>query len=278
MKLESLYEWIFPEKRTHVDMKLILARENGQARLRVAVSSVVLIYLVVSSYPIDLSIHIPAWFSFAATYVALSVVLFWHISKTDYSPEARRLLGNIADMFAISYTMVASGENGISLFVLYLWVTLGNGFRYGIPALIFSSILSMIGFSAVVGLSKDWQEHTTLVIGVYFSLFVLPLYTGYLLRLLNSALARANEASAAKSQFLARMSHELRTPLNGILGSADLLRESQRLMPEERTLLDVIEDSVNVSLVQINNVLDFSKLESGKLVLEHNEMDLHAVI
>ncbi len=278
MKLEPLYEWIFPEKRTHVDMKLILAREKGQAKLRVVVSSVVLIFLVVSSHPINFSAGLPSWLSFAATYVALSVILFWHISKTDYSPEVRRLLGNIADMFAISYTMVASGENGISLFVLYLWVILGNGFRYGIRALIVSSILGVIGFSVVVGLSKDWQTHTSLVVGVYFSLVVLPLYTGYLLRLLNSALDRANEASAAKSQFLARMSHELRTPLNGILGSADLLRESQRLMPEERALLDVIDDSVSVSLVQINNVLDFSKLESGKLVLEHNELDLHAVL
>ena len=278
MKPESLYKWIFPEKRTHVDMKLILAREKGQAKLRVAVSSVVLIYLVVSSYPIDFSAGFPFWFSFLITYVALSVILVWHIAKKDYSPEARRLLGNLADMFAISYTMVASGENGISLFVLYLWVILGNGFRYGIPALIVSSILGVIGFSVVVGLSKDWQTHTSLVIGVYFSLIILPLYTGHLLRLLNSALDRANEASAAKSQFLARMSHELRTPLNGILGSADLLRESQRLMPEERSLLDVIDDSVNVSLAQINNVLDFSKLESGKLKLEHNEMDLHAIL
>lgn len=278
MKPSFLQKWMSPEKRTSADMKLILVRERGQAKLRVAVSSVVLLYLVGSSYPIDFSTGIPFWFSFLVTYVALSLILVWHISKTDYSPEARRFLGNVADMCAISYTMIASGEYGISLFVLFLWVTLGNGFRYGIPALIISAIMSVIGFTAVVGLSRDWQAHTSLVVGVYFSLVILPLYTVHLLRLLNSALARANEASAAKSQFLARMSHELRTPLNGILGSADLLRESQRLMPEERSLLDVIEDSVNVSLRQINNVLDFSKLESGKLKLEHNEMDLHTVL
>lgn len=278
MKLQFLKKWMSSEKRVNIDTTLILNRERGQAKLRVAVSSIVLIYLIASSDPIDFRSSIPFWFSFLVAYVSLSVILVWHISKTDFSPEARRLLGNVADMCAISYTMIASGENGISLFVLYLWVTLGNGFRYGIPALFVSSVLSVIGFTAVVGLSKDWQAHTSLVIGVYFSLVILPLYTGHLLRLLNSALAKANEASAAKSQFLARMSHELRTPLNGILGSSDLLRESQRLMPEERSLLDVIEDSVNVSLRQINNVLDFSKLESGKLKLEHKEMDLHAVL
>lgn len=278
MNLQFLYKWMFPEKRTSADMKLVMSRERGQAKLRVVVSSVVLIYLVASSYPKDFSVGIPTWFSFAVTYVSMSLILLWRISKTDFSPDARRFLGNVADMSAISYLMIASGENGIPLFVLFLWVTLGNGFRYGVPALIVSSILSVIGFTAVISLSKEWQAHPSLVIGVYFSLIILPLYTGHLLRLLNSALSRANEANAAKSQFLARMSHELRTPLNGILGSADLLRKSRRLMPEERSLLDVIEDSVSVSLRQINNVLDFSKLESGKLTLEHCEMDLHAVL
>jgi len=278
MKLSFVDKWLSSDKRSAAEMKLILDRERGQAKLRVAVSSVVLIYLTASSYPIDFSVGIPFWFSFLVTYVGLSVLLVWHISRTEYSPEARRFLGNIADMCAISYTMIASGENGISLFVLYLWVTLGNGFRYGVPALIISSVLSVFGFTTVISISREWQQHTSLVIGIYFSLVILPLYTGHLLRLLNSALAKANEASIAKSQFLARMSHELRTPLNGILGSADLLRGSQRLMPEERSLLDVIEDSVTVSLRQINNVLDFSKLESGKLVLEKREMDLHNVL
>jgi two-component system sensor histidine kinase RpfC len=96
--------------------------------------------------------------------------------------------------------------------------------------------------------------------------------------MLNTALKRAEDASKAKSEFLARMSHELRTPLNGIVGSVDLLATTQSFSAEGRVLLQTIRDSVDISLRQINNVLDFSKLESGKLSLERTDLDLHEVV
>ncbi len=255
-----------------------LTRERGQAILRVVVSSLVLLYLLLDSYPLDLGAGIPHWLAFLVGYVTLSGVLAWQIVKSRSSAAWRRYIGNVADVVAISFTMTAAGESGIPLFALYLWVTFGNGFRYGIPALIVSTVLSVLGFSAVVALTPIWQEHPSLIIGVLTSLTILPLYAGHLLRLLNTALAKANEANAAKSQFIARMSHELRTPLNGIRGSVELLRGSPRLLPDERALLDVIDESVGVSLRQIENVLDFSKLEAGKLALEQADLDLHALV
>ncbi len=96
--------------------------------------------------------------------------------------------------------------------------------------------------------------------------------------MLNTALRRAEEAGNAKSEFLARMSHELRTPLNGIMGSTELLATTQSFTAEGRALLQTIRDSVDISLRQINNVLDFSKLESGKLTLDRADFDLHEVI
>ncbi len=182
------------------------------------------------------------------------------------------------DMTAITALMVKTGEAGVPLFALYLWVTIGNGFRFGIPALIVSAILSVIGFGIVVSASELWQQHITFAGGVLFALIVIPLYAAHLIKMLNAALQRAEEASAAKSRFLARMSHELRTPLNGIVQATDLLNASQRLSAEERSLLQTIRDSVDVSLGQINNVLDLSKMESGKLVLERTDLDLHEVV
>lgn len=255
----------------------ILARERGQAWLRVAVSSVVLIYLVLDSYPIQLGPAIPHWLVFLICYVTFSVILSWRIRSSTSSPAYRRYLGAVADTVAISYTMISAEEAGIPIFALYLWVTFGNGFRYGIPALIVTAALSVLGFAVVTILTPAWHAHKELIFGVFTSLVILPLYAGHLLRLLNRALNKAQEASAAKSQFLARMSHELRTPLNGILGSVELLRGSRRLSPDEQSLLNVIEDSANLSLCQINNVLDFSKIEAGKLTLERAAIDLHDV-
>lgn len=84
---------------------------------------------------------------------------------------------------------------------------------------------------------------------------------------LDLAKKRAQEAARIKSEFLANMSHELRTPLNGVIGFTRLTLKTG-LTPTQRDHLTTIERSANNLLSIINDVLDFSKLEAGKLVLE----------
>ena len=84
---------------------------------------------------------------------------------------------------------------------------------------------------------------------------------------LDLAKKRAQEAARIKSEFLANMSHELRTPLNGVIGFTRLTLKSE-LTPTQRDHLHTIERSANNLLTIINDVLDFSKLEAGKLMLE----------
>ncbi len=84
---------------------------------------------------------------------------------------------------------------------------------------------------------------------------------------LDLAKKRAQEAARIKSEFLANMSHELRTPLNGVIGFTRLTLKSD-LSPTQRDHLHTIERSANNLLAIINDVLDFSKLEAGKLILE----------
>lgn len=255
-----------------------LAREHGQAMLRVIVSVVVTFYLLNSHGSIASIVNLPAWAVFAFTYVTCAVLLSWMIGRSTTAPAWRRYLGNVADVSAITYLMIASDTAGMPLFLLYLWITLGNGFRFGSRALLVSATLSLVGFGIVVSVSEAWQTHAVFATSAMLSLLILPMYTAHLITLLNNAVQRAEDASAAKSQFLARMSHELRTPLNGIVGAADIIEGGRRISPEERSLLQVIRESVEVSLRQIDNVLDFAKLEAGKLVLEKTDFDLHAVI
>ncbi|MBE5253514.1 two-component sensor histidine kinase BarA [Mixta mediterraneensis] len=94
---------------------------------------------------------------------------------------------------------------------------------------------------------------------------------------LDLAKKRAQEAARIKSEFLANMSHELRTPLNGVLGFTRQMLKTP-LRTTQRDYMQAIERSANNLLSIINDVLDFSKLEAGKLVLESIPFPLRATL
>jgi len=91
---------------------------------------------------------------------------------------------------------------------------------------------------------------------------------------LSVAKERAEVASRAKSQFLARMSHELRTPLNAVMGYAQILKMDDGLSPKQRNGLDIIHSSGQHLLTLIVDILDLSRIEAGKAELRVAPVDL----
>ena len=94
---------------------------------------------------------------------------------------------------------------------------------------------------------------------------------------LQDARDRANDANLMKSQFLAHMSHEIRTPLNGVLTMAEIMAMGD-LPGEQRKRLDVVRQSGGLLLNILNDVLDLSKIEAGRMTLSEEDFDLEAAL
>ena len=251
--------------------------EYEQVSLRVLYSLAIFLYLSFETL-LDRSRSIPLnVYVFSIIYLSVSIGLLLLLLHKQTGSRKRQWGSMISDIGAITYALLYLQEMGFLLFGIYLWIIVGNGIRYGIPSLIASYALSLLGFTMVVTLNPFWTSQPFLAAGLMLTLTLIPLYLLKLLKQLNNAIRSAREANLAKSRFLAHMSHEMRTPLNGVIGTSDLLTTTP-LNGEQFDLVNTLKISAQTLLQLIENVLDFSKIESGKLISEKADFDLHQLV
>lgn len=253
--------------------------ELAQAKLRLAIGVLLVGYFclpwgaeerfteVIRSLPSMMTIF----------YYSGALAIFLAILVYPIASPLRRVIGAALDMISLSVVMYFAGGDSVILFVLYPWVILGNGFRYGTRYLFISQAIATTGFLAAVIWGSYWQEHRSFALGLLLLLVLLPIYAAFLIKQLHVAIDSAKQANAAKSRFLANMSHELRTPLNGVIGVGDLLRET-KLNYEQRELVNTMYSSANTLLDLIENVLDIAKIEAGKILIESKDFDMHGLV
>jgi two-component system sensor histidine kinase RpfC len=252
--------------------------EHEQAVIRIGISLALTMYVITVARASSVYTE-EFWqvMALAAFFVPFSIGVLISIIIHPQASTTRRIVGIVADIGTNTYALYVLGDIGPPLYGVYLWVAFGNGFRYGPRYLHAATILSVIGFLFVLLSSDYWSVHRSLGVGLLVALIVLPMYVASLARKLREAMERANEASRAKSQFLANMSHEIRTPLNGVIGMSHLLMGTQ-LQQEQKDYAQTIHASAQTLLTLIEDILDISKIEAGKVTLETADFDLHGLV
>jgi two-component system sensor histidine kinase RpfC len=253
--------------------------EPEQAKIRLAIGFIAVGFIIV---PWDQGETFVSTFTSLAGQMgtvfymsALAIIAAIIINPSPSQP--RRICGAVLDMGMLSWWMYHSGAETVPFFVIYPWVILGNGFRFGLTNLYVSQIIAIIGFAGAIIWGDYWQQHQIVGISLLLTICLLPIYASFLIKKLHAAVDMAKQANEAKSRFLANMSHELRTPLNGVIGMGDLLRET-RLNSEQQELVSTMHSSANTLLELIENVLDIAKIEAGKIIIESRDFDLHGLV
>ena len=205
-------------------------------------------------------------------------IVGWMLHKKNISPF-RYALAIVTDSVALSYIIYINGEYGLALYPIYLWIAFGHGLRYGRYYLLACSAANVIGFTIVYQAQPYLNSHTYIFLWFTAGIIMLPLYGSMLygsiyLKKLKSALEKSEAANEAKQLFLGKMSHELRTPLNGIMGANAILELSNKLDTDERKCIDIIHSCSQNLLELIDNVLDFTKLESGKIKVVYSAVNI----
>ena len=242
---------------------------------RLAISSLLMVYLAISGILHTMEVLQPVIAN--AVYGLISLGFFLHMLAVPGICHPRRIVGMCVDIGALTYCLYVGGSTTAVLYPIYLWIIFGNGFRFGLRYLFASMALALIGFATLLAASPYWSGTGHLGIGLLAGLLVLPAYTSTLIRSLNKARTEAEEASKAKSQFLASVSHELRTPLNAVIGMSDLLNDS-RLDADQADMVTTVSGSARSLLALIEGILDFSRIESGRMPIESVDFDLHQTL
>ena len=265
--LAAPFRWMAGRLRNRPDS------EHEMSFNRLVFSLIIVVVLLVNRSSSDLGNAL----NVMALYIPLALGVLGHILLFPGVSRGRRIFALLLDCGFLSWQLHLGGEVAALFFPIYLWVIFGNGFRFGLASLAIAIPVATVCFGITVITTPFWYDRWHLSLGLLIGLVILPAYAGTLIRKLSLATKAAEEASQAKSLFLASVSHELRTPLTAIVGMTGLLRASP-LVAEQREMVETVDLASRSLQSLINSLLDLSRIEAGRMPVADEPFDLLALL
>jgi two-component system sensor histidine kinase RpfC len=250
--------------------------EQAGMRLLLVVTGLLYTVLLALIGKLDGGFYHPV-IALGTSYSVFSLVIIFHTYLYPNRAQWRHTVYMMFDVALVCALLFLLGEYGVPFFAVYLWLTVGNGFRYGYKELIVCAVLSLAGFIVVANTSKFWREELLFTIMGVILLSIIPLYVSVMLKRLQEEKEKAEQANKEKTRFLANVSHEIRTPLNAVMGFSGMLdRETDSV--KQAQLTRNIKDASASLMSLIEGVLDFSRIESGHVQIEKEAFNLYGLV
>ena len=255
--------------------------ERGQAIVRFWYIFLVTVYVLLRGAgigPTDLPADVVRiMLTYYVGFTIFSLVIFWTILRWPGHYPARRAITMLGDYVSLTHGMIVGGFAMMPLFALVLWVTVGNGMRYGPKYLLAAWVMAQLSIMVTTIFNPFWRDNPDMVMTMVFTAAAVPTYAFALLRQTAEARTDAQNANLAKSRFLAQASHDLRQPVHAIGLFLAGLRDT-RLNGTQSQIVERIERALQGVARLFKSLLDISTLDSGTLKYAPNSVDLNMIL
>lgn len=263
--LRNLINEFFPEDRRK-------DQEIKSGLVRVTIGVFMTLYLATGTWLNLFDISKTGFFVLLFTFMLFSIVSYAWVLHIPNQPQ-RQIFITAIDIGYVTASSLAVGISDSPFYLLYIIIFISQGGRFGRKHLYAASIMSVISYTTLCAIDEKFTDHALESSFKLIALIVLPLYLDSMLKTIQKARKDADHANQAKSRFLATMSHEIRTPMSGALGMVNLLKTTE-LNPDQKVYVDGLSVSANRLHMLINDILDLSKIESDKIILDTQDFRL----
>ncbi len=240
--------------------------EFQSALVRLGIWFFTVIYVSAGALSERYSVNISNYIGIFTVYLLFSLAILISVFVRPLQKK-QRLLALVVDISATSTCILFSGEAISPFFLLYIWIFVSYGTRYGRECLMAASALSIVAYSVVLTVLGQWQEYLFEASFVLLVLMALPVYQNSLMRQLLLSRSEAERSNRQMGKFLSNMTNDLRSPLVEIMATSSELRDSELSM-KQLDKVDEISASATLLDAVIGDVLDFSKMEAQQLKIE----------